>query len=329
MSLDRANLLDLAKELDPNGSPAMIAEVLNETNPIVQDAPVYPSNAMMGNRVTLRSSLPTVPWGKLNKGAIRSKSSVRQQVDAIGYLHGLSEVDARHRKILGEAAFNRHRWLEDKTFIESMNQTVASTILYGDEKTNPLGFTGLAPRLATLNPDTITDSRVRSMGTVTGGDGTSIYVIDWSEDTCHLTYPMNSSTVGLEVEDLGKQRVDDVDGNPFTAYVTEFHWMVGLTVKNPRHIARLANIDVSDANVASPTQGTLIYAMIDLLVGMPQQKGTRVAYTDRRIVGALMKQAKTNAEVSIAEWQGQQTPHILGIPVRALDQISIAESTVS
>src|SRR5512133_2298391 len=103
--LERMTLLDIAKMTDPNGKPAQVVEVLNENNPIAQDAPAYPANGVTGNRVTLRSSLPVVDFTKINKGSTRSKGSYRQVTDSMGILDGLSEVDAREEIVVGSEAF--------------------------------------------------------------------------------------------------------------------------------------------------------------------------------------------------------------------------------
>jgi hypothetical protein len=332
MGADRATLLDIAKQTDPDGKPAMVIEILNQKNPILQDAPAYPSNAQMGNRVTLRSALPTVGFSKVNKGVVRSKGGTEQKIDTIGLIAGLSEVDSKLRKIVGDGAFNAARMNEDRGFIESMTQLVALTTLYGDEKTNAASFTGLAPRMG-ATASAITGSQVWSMGSVSGGDGTSMYIVDWGRDSVHLIYPRDGAGVaGVDVQDKGELRVTDVDGNPMMAFVTAYDWLVGLTVKDPRHIARLANIDVSDANVASPSQGKLIPALIDVLANMPDPAGSRrVIYCARRLWAAFWKQAidKANAALSMSDYLNQPTPHFLGYPIRTLDQISMAESTVS
>lgn len=333
MSTDRGTLLDIAKRKDPDGSIAMIYEVLNQKNPILQDAPAFPSNAPMAQRVTLRSSLPTVQFAKFNQGTTRSKSSVKQRVDTIGFIDGLSEVDCRLVKVSGRAAVNAHRDSEDKAFVEAMNQLVALTVLYGDELTSPQSFTGLAPRLNALATD-IAGPQVRSLGTVVGGDGTSIYVVDWGEDGCHMIYPKDGENVaaGLSIEDKGEQPVQDPESKTFYAEVTQFNWLVGLTVKDPRRINRLCNIDTSDANLEFPTQGSLVMSLIDMWAAMPSKTGfNRVLYTHREIAAAFHKQAlnKTNVALSIQEYLGEPMAHFMGCPIRTLDQMSKAESTVS
>lgn len=328
----RMTLLDFAKSQDPNGTQAQVLELQNQFSPILQDAPAYPSNAPYGHRITLRRSLPSVGTAKINKGVIKSKSTTDQRVDAIGFFSGRSEVDVRFRKVEGDAAFAKKRADEDATFEESLAQLLTLTAFYGDTKSDEASFDGLAIRMATLNQGTtLTDPQVWSMGTVSGGDGCSIYIVDWGERAAHLIYNPNV-TAGLDVQDLGEQSVNDADGNPFQAAVTLYEQFVGLTVKDPRHIARLANIDLSDALVDAPTQGKIFDKIEQIFSMMPEPGGAnRVLYCPLKLYAGFLKQARSvsNLALSMGEYLGKPTPMMWGYPLRRSDQLSITESTVS
>jgi len=321
--------LDIARREDPDGRVAKIVEVLNQTNPILQDAPAYPSNARMGNRVTLRSSLPSVAWARVNQGYTRSKGSTRQVVDTIGLLTGLSEVDSKLKKIVGEGNFNAARWSEDQSFLEAMAQEVTGTMLYGNELTEETTFTGLAPRLAS-SATAITGSQVRLHHSApAGSDNTSMFVVDWGERGAHIIYP-KESMAGLDARDLGEQRVTDAEGNPMMAYVMAYDWLIGLAVIDPRHIARLANIDISQA--LTDTSTFLVDSLVKLLNGMPPKNGmNRVIYTDRAILTALELQVqnKGNVWLSIGEYLGEKSLHFRGNPIRTLDQMVTNEGTLT
>lgn len=328
---NRLTLPDIASREDPDGKIAAIVEVLAKSMPELNDAPAFPSNAEMGNRVTIRSSLPTVYWRKINQGVTRSKGATHQRQDAIGFMTALSEVDTAIKKVVGEGKFSSARWTEDKAFLEALAQKASLTLWYGNQATDAAAFTGLQPRLGTL-ATAITGSQVRAHhGSPSGDDYTSIYIVDWSEDYCHLMYPKNGQ-MGLEAKDQGEQRVTDAEGLPFMAAVTEYNWLLGLTIKDDRHIARLANIDVSQA-LADTTFANLIpTSLVKLMASMPQPNGAnRVLYCSRNILAALELQLMQQANIlfSWGEYLGQKTLHFKGFPVRASDQISEAESLLS
>lgn len=330
--MDRPTLLDIAKASDPDGRPAKVIELLNQMNPIVQDAPAFASNAPMGNRVTVRNALPTISTGKVNKGVEKSRGTTKQLVDTIGIFVGRSEIDLKQKRIIGEEAYAAERSRQDRGFEEAFAQRIASEILYGDELTDDAGFTGLAARLDAL-ATAITGSQVHSMGSPGGGDTTSIYAIDWGEFGAHLIYPKEGAGVaaGLLVQNKLDQEGEDDAGRKMRIDVTLYDWFIGLAVKDARRIARLANIDRSDALVDAPTQGNLLFKLGRMISAMPAPAGyKRVLYTHRDIEAAMWQQVATKAsQVTIQEYLGQPTAHFRGFPVRVLDQMSGAEATIS
>jgi hypothetical protein len=333
----RLTFLDFQRQLDPSGKNLLpVAEVLNQINAPLQDGPITPSNADLGHRVTFRSGLPTVSTGKVNKGVSRSKSATEQRTESMALFVGRSEVDVKQKVTWGESKFNMRRASEDISFAEAFSQYVALQFMYGTITTDEATFDGVATRMPSLQQPApgSNGSQVWSMGAVTGGDGTSMYIVDWQADRgCHWIYPAESATGGLIADDKGEIPVNDVDSNPFFAAVTEYMWAIGLAVEDPRRIARIANIDVSDANLgASATQGQLSDKLIDVLSYMPSPDGfQRVIYCQARLWAAFRKQilGKTNALLTMEDYLKMPTPHFDGIPMRRCDQISISEGTVS
>lgn len=336
----RPTLLDYAMLEDPDGKPAQVLEVLNSQMPMLQDAPAYPSNAPMGNRTLVRKALPSVSLGRINKGTKKSKTSYDARQDTIGFLDGRSEVDARTKKVVGEAAFRNERWLQDKGFLEAFGQKGTDLALYGNHATNEDSFDGFIPRMNTLNDDADnTASQVHSAGSVTNSDGCSLLVVDWGEEGASLIFPPNT-VGGVQVEDLGRESVSDAAGDPFDAEVTSYLWFLGLAVRDTRHIGRLCNIDLSDATgvdifKASPTypsQGGLIPKVMRLLDCMPEPGGlNRVIYVPKKLYTGLRTQAMSqpNMFLSMQQYMGRPTVTLDGYPVKREWRMSVAEGTVS
>lgn len=333
--MERRNLLDIMRSLDPDKSYADCAEILTENNPIVEDMPMFPSNNAMGHRVTRRSTLPTVYRGKLNMGLTKSKSRKTQVVDTIGMYTGRAEVDSRTSAWVGSDTLELDRGSEEDAFLEKFTQTIAYDLLYGDEDTYESGMTGLQPRLETAATAKTGSQVAKHHSSPSGSDYTSIYIVDWGERAVHGIYPMNHKMAGLDIQDRGIMDVLDSESLPFPAYVTDFHWYVGLAVHDNRHIGRLANIDVSQA--LADTTTLLTKSLIPMLNRMPKGKSwKRVMYCSTDIKTALEQQLKhmagasaNNVFLSMQEYLGEMMLHVHGVPVRDVDQISQAESLVS
>lgn len=334
------NFFDFQKLLDPTGTKTMpVVEVLNQINAPLQDGPITPSNAILGHRVEIRASLPTTVIGQLNKGVPKSKGTTEQRNESMAMFVNRGVVDSRQKKIWGEAIFNDMRATQDRAAVESMSQYVASQFAYGSGAANSGGFDGLATRMSSLNapaPGT-NGSQVWSKGAVVGGDSTSAFICDWNADVgVHWIYPANSPSGGLDIEDKGENVPTlDADGtNSYFASVTEYTWSIGIAVEDPRRIARLANIDASDANLGGlATQGLIIDSLVDILSYMPAPTGfNRVMYVHARILAAWRKQITGKTAplfITMAEYLGEMMPHFDGVPVRRLDQLVLSESAVA
>lgn len=334
----RITFLDFMKATDPTGKRIMtVAEVLNQNNPALQDGTILPSNADLGHRVTLRTGLPVVSTGKINKGVPRSKSTTEQRTESMALFVGRSEIDVRNKKMFGQAKYNMKRASEDLTFSESFAQFITQTFLYGSINGDEASFNGIAtrtPALQTPGPG-VGASQVWSNGTVTGGDGASMFICDWGERGVHWIYPQeDAKNGGLEVDDKGETPVADVDGNPFFADVTEFDWSIGIAVEDPRRIARLANIDVSDANLGTGmVQGRIADRLLQILGRMPPKAGyNRIIYAPVGIITAFQSQVSNvgaGVPLTLEQYLGEKIPHYMGNPIRQLDQASMSESTIS
>jgi hypothetical protein len=344
----RSTLYDHVTLEAPDGGLMPIVDVLKQVLPVVQDAPAYPTNGTFGHRTAIRTSNPTISFGKINKGIKRSKGTWENRNDTFGMFVARHEKDIKIRKVVGDASFQHERWIQDQGFIEGLAQAFSQNLIYGDTKVDEASFDGVAGRLGSLQTASKQKSQVWGAG-ASGGDNTSIYIVDWGERGAHLIYPKDGGIAGLDKKDWGDvPNCLDVNGDPMTAAVMEYSWYVGLAVEDPRHIARLANISVADANLVEilkatpsyPTNGSIINKLEDLLGEMPSQAGmNRVMYAHSRIVTAFRKQARSfsNQALQLSDYLDPSTgnvldkdaPYLHGIPLRRLDQISITESTVA
>lgn len=327
------NIIDIAKRLDPDGSTADVAELLAQTNEIVQDIPWVEGNLPTGNRTTIRTGLPTTVWRKLYGGVPVSKSTTAQVDDTCGMLEARSEPDVDAVNMANDPA--RFRLDEANSFIEAMGQDFCTTLLYGDTSINPERFYGLQARYDQLpGPDAAASAANVIDAGGTGSDNTSIYLVGWGRTTAFGIYPKNSMA-GLKHRDLGEIDAFDKDGNRYRAYGDLFKWNCGLVVKDWRYVARLANIDVTDASSGTGTMANqrLIELLIDLKNRLPRLTGNvqpRI-YANRTIKSALEKMAlnKSNAALSIREAAGQFQTNFLEIPIRTVDQLLNTESALT
>ena len=327
-------LADWAKRTDPNGSVPVVAELLSQTNEILQDAVFKEGNLPTGERVVIRTGLPTVYWRALNQGIPSSKSTTAQVDEACGMLEARSEVDKDLAMLNGNTA--QFRLSEDTAFLEAMNQTQASTMFYGNPTTEPKSFLGLAGRYSSLSGGNLTN--ILDAGG-SGSDNTSVFLVCWGDNTVYCPFPKGSKA-GLIHEDLGEQTVFNTDGR-MQAYATRYQWKNGLVVKDWRYVVRICNIDVSDLIAQTGTQEAadstnIIRMMARAVYRIPNMAMGRCAFYMNRTVHsglALAAMDKTSAVLRINEGLTQfGQPHswlsFLGVPLRKVDSLINAETRV-
>jgi len=327
-------LLDWAKRVDPDGRVPVVAELLSQSNEILADCVMKEGNLPTGDRVVIRTGLPTVYWRALNQGIPSSKSTTAQVDEACGMLEARSEVDKDLAMLNGNTA--QFRLSEDTAFLEAMNQTMAETMFYGDPGADPKQFLGLQKRYsdkAAANGTNILDAGG------SGSDNTSVYLVVWGDQTVYCPFPKGSKA-GLMHEDLGEQTVYDGD-NRLQALVTRYQWKNGLVVKDWRYVVRIGSILVDDLIGATGTQALTIgtnllrlmtratYKIPNLGVGRPAFYMNRTVHSALSVMAMDKSQGVLKIEQGLTQFgTAQSYLSFLGIPIRRVDSLLNNEEAI-
>ena len=309
-------LVEVAKRT-LNGQMLPIAEVLNLENPIIQQAPWLEANDMFSNVTTQRYSLPAGAFRMINAGVPLEHSTTAQIRDQMGFL----ETYAEHDQLLVDSmpSPGTFRNDENRAFIEGLGQTFADTLFYGNAVVDPEKWTGIAPRLATLNTTNVQGC------SGTGSDLSSIYFVTWDPSLCHLIYPRGSSG-GIKHEDLGKNTLTD-SGYRYEIYRDHFMLYCGLVIRNIRAVGRVCNIETSgssnlfDEDVVIRVKNSMLY-----------QGKRSVAYCNQTILSQIEIQIKNKSNVFMYTqnpFGDGQVPSILGVPLYVCENIKNTEDAIS
>lgn len=323
-------LADWAKRLDPDGKTPQIAELLAQSNQILDDMMFMEGNLPTGHRTTIRTGLPTVAWRLLNQGVQPSKSTTAQVDEQCGMLEAYSEVDKDLAELNGNVS--SFRLSEASAFVESMNQEMASTLFYGNQGTAPEEFTGLSIRYSSLSA---TNGQNIITGSGAGADNSSIWLVNWGPQTVHGIFPKGSKA-GLMHEDLGLTTVEasaGIAGSRMRAYLDHWQWKCGLALKDWRYAVRIPNIDISNL-VAKSSAADLIELMIKAIHRIPNlSMGKPVFYMNRTCFQMLDIQRRddviSGGGLVYSDVDGKAVPLFRGIPVRICDALVENEAAVS
>ena len=328
-------LLDWAKRTDPDGKVQDIAEVLSQQNAILEDMMFKEGNLPTGEKVTIRTGLPTAYYRMINAGVPKSKSTTAQITENAAMLEARSEIDQDEAELGGNP--NEYRLSESGAFLESMNQKMATTLFYGSAA-NPEEFVGLANRYTAT-----TDANGQNilLGGGTGSDNTSIWLCAWGEKSMYGVFPKGSKA-GLTHEDLGLGDAFDASNDRFRAYMDQYKWKNGLVVKDWRYAVRIPNVDISDLVAQTGTQAsTAATAIIKLMSRsidrLPNLMGVKPCFYVNRTVAShlrLVALEKSSSAVTIEAGLNQfgstiQQMRFLGIPVKIVDALVNTEALVA
>ena len=329
LSAIHPTLLDITKRLDPEGNIDAIAELLSQTNEVLDDMVWLEGNLPTGHRTTVRTGLPTPTWRKLYGGVQPTKSTTAQVTDACGMLEAYSETDKALADLNGNTA--AFRLSEDRAHIEGMNQEFSSTLFYGNESTEPEAFTGFAPR---FNSTSANNGENVISGSGSGSDNNSIWLVCWGPNTVHGIYP-KGSVGGLQFQDKGQVTIENIDGSNgrMEAYRSHYRWDCGLTVRDWRYVVRVANVDLSDLTKNAASGADLIDLMTQAVEQVPNiNLGKPVFYVSRTIRSFLRRQIMNkvaNSTLTMEQVGGKLVTLFDGIPVRRVDALAANEAVVS
>jgi hypothetical protein len=329
LSTGALTLADHAKRVDPDGGISAIVELLGQSNEMLDDMLWVEGNLPTGHRTSVRTGLPTVAWRLLNQGVATSKSTTAQIDEQCGMLEAWCEVDKDLAELNGNTA--SFRLSEAQAFIESMNQEMQQTVIYGNAGVSPEEFTGLAIRYSSSSAAN-GQNVIKAGGS--GSDNSSIYLVVWGSNTVSGIFPKGSKA-GLVHEDLGLVTVEStagVGGNRLRAYQDHWQWKCGIALKDWRYVVRICNIDIS-ALVAKSSAADLVENMIKAMHRIPNLAlGKAVFYMNRTCAQMLDIQKRDDAlgaGMSYQDVDGERVMKFRGVPIKVVDQLLETEATVS
>lgn len=325
--------LDLAL-MPENGQESAVINILAKMNPVLEDAPAYEANRGDHHMTTVLTGLPVVTWGALYEGIPATKGSKQLVKDTMGFVNSASEVDVRLVDIFEKAEKKASiRLSEAKGHLEAMAQEAATAIFYHDTRVDPRKPMGLSPRFNSLSAE----NGIQIVnGGGAGNDNTSIWMITWDEESCHLIYPRGYSA-GVHRKDWGAVPKYDANNNMYMAYREEFTWHLGLTVRNWQYISRVANIDVSDLTINAASGADIINLLTKAYYrhkGRRQAMGKTFIYCNTTVIEFLDYQARNatgkNLFLTFKDTgpNAKEVLHFRGIPIRESDAILNSEAAV-
>jgi len=330
-------LLDILNTIAPDGKSYKIAEVLTQAEEVLEDYVMVEGNTTDGHKDAVRTSLPEPSFRAFNAGVPRTKGGSSTIEETCALLEDFSQAD-RELALRHPGGKDAYRTQEAIPHMQGMSNKMARSLFYANQTTNPLEFTGFAPRFNTMD-DTLSQAAGQIIDAGgTGSDLRSIWLVGWSKQTVFGIYPKGTQA-GLSHEDMTNsdngKTLYDADGNPFVGFEDHWLWRCGLMVKDWRYVVRIANIDLTELTVDAATGPDIQDLMIQAVELIESTNGVRAAFYIPRPLRTFFRrqiQAKANLNLSWGDpssISGKKVMMFDEIPVRRTDALNTSEQQVT
>ncbi len=322
-TLSYLTLLEAAKQVDPNGNAAKIAEILNEVNELWGVLSMRKSNDANSDVVTVRTSLPTITTRQVNKGGSYGVSGRKQIREDIILLEEWVRIDEIVLDRQNDPKMHRHN--EIVAQLEAMDQEFIERLFYDSPGDAADGLTGLANRFNLTSM-----ANVHGAGG-TGDDTTSVYMMEPGYNKFSIIFP-GGSEGGVKHEDKGKRTVYDSSGNPYDAYEDKLQLQFGITVPDARCVQRIANIeDDGSSYTLFDTTNLVHHKLIDAKRGLRSGGKGAVMVVNRTTAAQADKLAwdKGSNAFGVAEWDGMPVTTWQGMRLVMVEGILDTETAIS
>jgi hypothetical protein len=288
-------LMDWARKFGPDGKLLPIANLLSQSNEIVQVMPFMEGNLPTGHKASVQTGLPLPILRRFYQGVPPSKGGVNTIEDVCANQQSRNEVDQKLAELNGDVG--AFRLSEALPHFEANTQLFAQQMMYGDTSVNKDGILGLTPRYNAIGARNgvvpASSANIIDSGG-TGNNNTSVWLVVWGSNTVTGIFPKGSKA-GLDHQDLGLIDAFDANNARYRAYAELWDWVYGLHVKDWRFAVRIANINVNDLAGRTGTQAngvvsSLLYTMIDAMAHIPSMGMGSATFLASRLVKSRLSQ---------------------------------------
>ncbi|MCK5128201.1 MAG: hypothetical protein KAR42_18235, partial [candidate division Zixibacteria bacterium] len=262
INLNYKTLADQRTLRTPDGTLIDVANILEQSTPLLKLLPFIEGNLKTGHKGALLVALPTSTFVKYYQGISPSKGTRQTVTWATARQRSIDEFDADLLELDNNRAVTLMQ--SGMEHIMGMGQDFEDELWYGT-KGDPDKIVGLAPTYDHLSASETDNGYNVIDGGGVGADNTSMWMMYMGNRNIHGIYP-KGSTAGIKKRTEEKRLTAAPDGNgEYEAVKTIYKFDGGLAIPDWRSVVRIANIDVSELDDAgeSTYDGA---ALINLLI---------------------------------------------------------------
>jgi hypothetical protein len=319
LTTGQITIAEMAKSHTEDGKYLPLYDTLRRRSTLFSDMQWVQANMPDKHRIPRRTIAGTSTATALYEGVAATKINPEQIDEYLMKREDYSEVDVRAKDLYPDILQERDD--QDTMKMADMAYDASVDLIYADRSATIRKIDGLAKRMKSLVADQVVDA---------GGSAsrTSIYFVAWDKRFAYGIYPRGSTTFGVKTEDMGRQQVRDSTGKIYYVYQSHLEQDYGLAIQDPKGIARIANID--DTN-ADPWTNYTLQTKVNRIMANLNLGGTKLYAYMKASQFALFQnfvQNKTNIWYKVDEF-GAPVVEFMGISWRIFDGIVNTETAVA
>lgn len=301
-------LLDIAKRVNNDRVIGTVEEVITAA-PEIRDIVARPKAGTSYN-IHRRTALPAGAFRTANAGAALTNSTTEQVIAPMYFFDTPLQVDEALVQgddgELGDLLAS-----EAVGAVQGSFNYLGSQVWYGDNATTN-GFDGLE--------NSVYDQ-------INGGGDTAVssaYLL-WVPDNYQGVHFDIGNNGMMEFPEWAKQRIFDGTGKPYTAYVSNMSFWIGLNISSVQSVWRVANLTSADPFTDDLGAELLSKVPVSRRAGLRWFVNRQVAFQlqkSRNAVGAV-------ASGSTGAGYAQTPTECQGIPITITDSLAADETPVS
>lgn len=316
--------LSQALELQQYDSAAKFVKSVEKKSVLTQLLPWFPTSHGDLHKGVKAASLPSGSFGAINKAIAGGNASTVAYQETVKVFELKNTIDRRLLEGRKPEDAAKIREARDRMFGLGFMQSFAENLATCGG-TSADEVKGLLPRRNKLDADLC----ISAGGT--GANLGSILFIKPGEDGVCLRYPGNAGVPNFKQEDMGLQKVDQVENGvvlgSYYAYETLWQLYYLLDVFDDKAMIRLANIPTTTAMTSA-----MVNNVIDIAATLPGNGEGYFAIAPKKVIAQFQKYCldKNNIAFSYNEVQGMGRPmHIFNIPLFAEEYMPTNETVIS
>jgi hypothetical protein len=286
----------------PDGSPiTAIVNALSERDDFSRFVPAFPANNGLTHHALRTVSLPTGYLVDIGGSWKASKSQREPFVEALMTIKSTYQAPVDTFTTEKPEVGKKLLQAEKIDHVMMLNQSVTNMMMYGPTTPNQSAIVGLMQK----DPYATYDNKFTFNVGGTGNDLRSCWLMKPGIDTLHALYNPNHPTLGVEMEDMGKQLIQGLgtsnDEHRWDIFI-EFMIQKGLFIRDQRALKRICNVPcgVTDLPGADLINQIIEASIINAPTGGTMQVEADGNVTDTPAPWLLMCDERLYAKLVIA-----------------------------